>query len=65
MGRRVAGGVRVALEVVDPGLVTSALAAAGARVIAQPVRTPWGSLSSRLEGPAGLQLTLFSTDSDR
>jgi len=24
-----------------------------------PTRTPWGSLNARLEGPAGLQLTLF------
>jgi hypothetical protein len=24
--------------------------------------TPWGSLNSRLEAPAGLQLTLFSGD---
>ena len=40
--------------------MTGALAAAGARVIAEPTRTPWNSLNARLEGPAGLQLTLFS-----
>ena len=28
-------------------------------MIAEPVRTPWDSLNSRLEGPAGLQLALF------
>lgn len=39
---------------------TSALEAAGAAVIAAPTPTPWESLNARLEGPAGLQLTLFS-----
>jgi catechol 2,3-dioxygenase-like lactoylglutathione lyase family enzyme len=29
------------------------------RRVAEPTRTPWRSLNSRLEGPAGLQLTLF------
>jgi lactoylglutathione lyase len=29
-------------------------------VIAEPTRTPWSSLNSRLETPAGLQLTLFT-----
>jgi hypothetical protein len=28
-------------------------------VLADPVETPWGSRNSRLEAPAGLQLTLF------
>ena len=31
----------------------------GARLVAEPTLTPWRSLNSRLEGPAGLQLTLF------
>jgi hypothetical protein len=34
--------------------------AAGATVLAEPTRTPWNSLNARLEGPAGLQLTLFT-----
>jgi len=60
VGRRVAGHVRVAFEVSDSRLVTKALTDAGATLIAEPVRTPWGSLNSRLEAPGGLQLTLFS-----
>jgi len=28
-------------------------------IVAAPVGTPWRSLNARLEGPAGLQLTLF------
>jgi lactoylglutathione lyase len=60
VGRRVAGHVRVAFEVDDSRATTAALAAAGATVIAEPTVTPWNSLNSRLEGPAGLQLTLFT-----
>ena len=59
VGRRVAGPVRVAFQVDDAAAATAALAAAGASVLAEPVRTPWNSLNARLEGPAGLQLTLF------
>lgn len=59
VGRRVAGHIRVAFEVDDAPAAASALAAAGARVIAEPVITPWNSLNARLEAPAGLQLTLF------
>jgi lactoylglutathione lyase len=60
VGRRVAGHIRVAFEVEDSEATTAALAAAGATVIAAPTRTPWNSLNARLEGPAGLQLTLFT-----
>jgi catechol 2,3-dioxygenase-like lactoylglutathione lyase family enzyme len=60
VGRRVAGHIRVAFEVEDSESATAALAAAGAMVIATPTRTPWNSLNARLEGPAGLQLTLFT-----
>jgi predicted enzyme related to lactoylglutathione lyase len=59
VGRRVAGHIRIAFEVADAAGATTKLAEAGAAVIAEPVRTPWNSLNSRLEGPAGLQLTLF------
>jgi lactoylglutathione lyase len=60
VGRRVAGHLRVAFQVDDSKAVTAELAAAGARVLAAPTRTPWHSLNARLEAPAGLQLTLFS-----
>ena len=59
VGRRVAGHIRIAFEVDDTADATARLAAAGATVLASPVMTPWQSLNSRLEGPAGLQLTLF------
>jgi lactoylglutathione lyase len=59
VGRRVAGPIRVAFEVGDSASATRALEAGGATVIAEPTRTPWNSSNARLEGPAGLQLTLF------
>jgi lactoylglutathione lyase len=60
VGRRVAGHIRVAFQVSNAASATGKLAAAGAEVLAEPTPTPWHSLNSRLEGPAGLQLTLFS-----
>jgi predicted enzyme related to lactoylglutathione lyase len=59
VGRRVAGHLRVAFGVADARGTTTALVRAGAELIAPPVETPWGSLNSRLDAPAGLQLTLF------
>jgi lactoylglutathione lyase len=53
------GTVRVAFEVTDARGATRRLEAAGARVVAQPVRTPWDSLNARLDGPADLELTVF------
>ena len=64
VGRRVAGHVRVALQVDDSTAATRELEATGATVLAEPTRTPWNSLNARLEAPAGLQLTLF-TELDR
>jgi lactoylglutathione lyase len=60
VGRRVAGHIRVAFKVDDSHGVTQTLQAAGARVLAEARKTPWNSLNARLEGPAGLQLTLFT-----
>jgi predicted enzyme related to lactoylglutathione lyase len=64
VGRRVAGPLRVAFEVFDTEAMTHRAALAGATVLAEPTPTPWGSMNARLEAPAGLQLTLFSGDSD-
>jgi len=59
VGRRVAGHIRVALEVDDSHTVTTAAVEGGAELVAEPTETPWRSLNARLEGPGGLQLTLF------
>jgi predicted enzyme related to lactoylglutathione lyase len=60
VGHRVAGHIRVAFQVDDSTATTARLAAAGAEVLAEPTRTPWNSLNSRLEAPGALQLTLFT-----
>jgi lactoylglutathione lyase len=60
VGRRVAGQIRIAFEVDDAAGATRVLETGGAVVIAEPVVTPWNSLSARLDAPGGLQLTLFT-----
>lgn len=59
VGRRVSPRLRVAFEVADVEEATTRLAQHGAELVAPPTRTPWESSNSRLEAPAGLQLTLF------
>jgi predicted enzyme related to lactoylglutathione lyase len=59
VGREVSRGIRVAFEVADAASTTDRLIAAGADLIAPPTQTPWRSLNSRLEVPAGLQITVF------
>ena len=60
VGRRVAGTVRLALEVGDSPAVAEALVAAGATTVGGPVVTPWRHQNVRLDAPDGMQLTLFT-----
>ena len=64
VGRRVAGHIRVAFQVPDAAAAAARLVEGGATLVARPVETPWRSLNARLEGPAGLQLTLFEQLTD-
>jgi predicted enzyme related to lactoylglutathione lyase len=59
VGHRVSPHLRVAFEVADAAEATDRLVDGGATLIAAPTRTPWGSLNARLDGPGGLQLTVF------
>jgi catechol 2,3-dioxygenase-like lactoylglutathione lyase family enzyme len=59
VGRRVAGPIRVALEVDGVDAATTAAVAGGAELVAAVVDTPWGSRNARLDAPGGLHLTLF------
>lgn len=59
VGREVSSKFRVAFEVTDAVTATDQAVSAGAELIAEPVETPWRSLNSRLDAPAGLQITLF------
>ncbi len=54
------GPVRLAFEVQNIDEVITTLREAGARVLADPVRTPWGHLNTRLETPDGMQLLNLS-----
>ena len=60
VGRRVAGPVRIAFGSSDSESAAKALAAAGATILADPVITPWRDRNVRLQGPEGIQLTLFT-----
>lgn len=61
VGRRVAGPIRVALEVVDSAAMAERLTAAGAAHLGEgPVVTPWRHRNVRLAAPGDLQLTLFT-----
>lgn len=51
--------LRVAFEVEDSAGTTGELVEAGAELIAAPRETPWRSVNSRLQAPAGLEVTLF------
>lgn len=59
VGQQVAPRIRVAFEVADTRTVTDELVEGGASLIAAPVETPWQSLNSRLDAPAGLHITIF------
>ena len=62
VGKRVAGPIRLAFEVSDVHGAVNRLADAGAMLLAPARPTPFKSTNARLEGPAGLQLTLFEPD---
>jgi lactoylglutathione lyase len=64
VGARVAGPVRVALEVADSAGTARRLVAGGAQALAEPVVTPWRHRNVRLRAPDGMQLTLFTVLDD-
>jgi lactoylglutathione lyase len=60
VGARVAGPVRLALEVEDSERTAEKLAAGGAELLAGAVVTPWSHRNVRVRAPDGMQLTLFT-----
>jgi lactoylglutathione lyase len=64
VGERVAGPIRLALEVADSEQTAGELVAGGALLLAQPVVTPWSHRNVRLRAPDGMQLTLFTVLED-
>ena len=65
VGRRVAGPVRIALEVADSEEAATRLVEAGAELVAGPVVTPWRHRNVRLRVADGMQLTLFTALNER
>lgn len=59
VGRRVAGPVRLALQVDDVEAVARQLVGGGARFLGDPVITAWRHRNARVEAPGGMQLSLF------
>ena len=51
--------LKIAIETADVRTTTDRMVAAGAQLVAEPRETPWRSLNSRLDAPAGLHVTLF------
>lgn len=62
VGRRVAGHLRVALQVDDADATTAAAVDAGAELVAPPTITPWRSRNARLQAPGDLQITIYQDD---
>jgi NAD(P)-dependent dehydrogenase (short-subunit alcohol dehydrogenase family) len=62
-GVRVAGPVRLALEVPDVAQAAAALAAHGAQALRDPVHTTWGNYTQRVQAPDGMQLSLYTPES--
>jgi tRNA(Arg) A34 adenosine deaminase TadA/catechol 2,3-dioxygenase-like lactoylglutathione lyase family enzyme len=60
VGERVAGPIRVALEVEDSARAADELVAAGAELVGGPVVTPWRHRNVRLRAPGDLELTLYT-----
>lgn len=65
VGSRVAGPVRIALEVADSEEAAKKLVEGGAELVAGPVVTPWRHRNVRLSAPDGMQLTLFTPLDER
>ncbi len=63
-GERVAGPVRLALEVENVARASERLRAHGAEAPRGPVHTSWGTLTQRLRAPDGMQLSLYQPDPD-
>jgi catechol 2,3-dioxygenase-like lactoylglutathione lyase family enzyme len=63
-GGHVAGPIRLAFAVPDVVSATAAACAAGARMVSEPVRTPWGDRNVRLAAPEGPRITLFQPPTD-
>ena len=63
VGQRVSGQVRFAFQVSSVHAALSEAVAAGARMVHEPVDTPWKDVNARILSPDGMQVTLFESPS--
>ena len=59
VGEGVSGQIRFAFQVPNLHLAIENVLKYGARLVHEPILTPWGDLNARIESPDGLQITLF------
>ena len=59
VGEQISGQIRFAFQVPDIQVAIKNAQKYGARLIHEPILTPWGDLNARIESPDGLQITLF------
>jgi len=63
VGERVSGHIRFAFQVPDIQVAIENALKYGARLVHEPILTPWGDLNARIESPDGMQITLFQVKS--
>jgi lactoylglutathione lyase len=63
VGQRVSGQVRFAFQFSNVHTAVREATAAGARLIHEPVVTPWKDVNARILSPDGMQVTLFEITS--
>ena len=64
VGQRVSGQVRFAFQFSNVRTAMNEAMAAGAKIIHEPVATPWKDVNARILSPDGMQVTLFESPDD-
>jgi lactoylglutathione lyase len=59
VGKKVSGQIRFAFQVDDVYMAIERALNFGAKLVHEPVLTPWNDLNARIQSPEGIQITLF------
>jgi predicted enzyme related to lactoylglutathione lyase len=65
VGEQISGQIRFAFQVPDIRVAIDNALKYGARLVHEPILTPWGDLNARIESPDGLQITLYQVKSSK
>ena len=63
-GKPVSGSIRFAFQVPDIHVAIENALKYGAKLVHEPVLTPWNDWNARIESPDGFQITLFQVMSN-